>query len=75
MAEPVDEREEEDRCGCQQEGCPLCDTSCWTCGGEGWGIVGVNWDSDDYINGPYDGDIQQCPNCRGSGQLKDCWYF
>jgi len=48
---------------------------CHTCGGDGWGIVGKDWDSDDYINGPYDGEITECPNCRGTGLEKDCWYW
>jgi hypothetical protein len=48
---------------------------CHTCGGDGWGIVGVDWESDDPINGPYDGEIEKCPNCGGSGLAKDCWYW
>lgn len=51
------------------------DELCPTCGGDGWDIVGVDWDSDDYINGPYDGQITRCPNCKGSGLAKDCWYW
>lgn len=51
------------------------DEPCHTCGGDGWGIVGVDWDSDDPINGPYDGEIEKCPNCKGSGLAKDCWYW
>lgn len=43
-------------------------STCHYCGGEGFGIVGVDWDSDDPINGPYDGDIEQCPYCNGSGE-------
>lgn len=38
--------------------------SCWYCGGEGWGIVGTDWDTDDAINGPYDGEVEKCPCCR-----------
>ena len=48
---------------------------CWTCGGQGWGFVGTDWDSDDPINGPYDGEAETCPNCLGSGLAKDCWYW
>jgi len=48
---------------------------CWTCGGDGWGIIGTDWDSDDYVNGPYLGEIERCPNCRGSGRAEDCWYW
>lgn len=48
---------------------------CHTCGGDGWGIVGVDWDSDDYINGPYDGEVTPCPNCGSSGLEKDCTYW
>lgn len=48
---------------------------CWYCHGEGWGIVGNDWDSDDPINGPYDGDVQRCPNCGGSGNAKDCTFW
>jgi hypothetical protein len=49
--------------------------ACHQCSGDGWGIVGVDWDSDDYINGPYDGDIDECPCCHGSGLAKDCTYW
>ncbi len=49
--------------------------ACWQCGGDGWGIVGQSWASDDPINGPYDGEVEKCPNCRGSGKAKDCWYW
>ena len=48
---------------------------CHTCGGEGWGVVGVDWDSDDPINGPYDGEVETCWNCRGSGKESDCWHW
>ncbi len=48
---------------------------CTYCHGEGWGIVGVDWDSDDYINGPYDGEIERCPNCHGSGLAKDMTFW
>ena len=48
---------------------------CHYCGGDGWGIVGVDWDSDDYINGPYDGEIERCPCCHGSGLEKDATFW
>lgn len=51
------------------------DLECHTCGGEGWGIVGVHWDSDDPVNGPYPSEVEKCPNCLGSGLAKDCWYW
>ena len=70
-----DIEDEEDPCGCGEDECPLCNNSCWQCGGEGWGMVGEDWASDDPINGPYDGEIERCPNCRGSGLAKDCWYW
>jgi hypothetical protein len=54
--------------GCEEE-------RCWTCGGDGWGIVGVDWECDDYVNGPYPGEFERCPNCGGSGLAKDCWYW
>lgn len=49
--------------------------ACPTCGGEGWGIVGTDWDCEDGINGPYDGEIERCPNCHGSGDADDCEYW
>lgn len=48
---------------------------CWYCGGDGWGIVGLDWDTDDAINGPYDGEIEKCPCCKGSGSAKDCTFW
>ena len=48
---------------------------CWTCGGDGCGVVGVDWESEDCVNGPYPGEIEKCPNCHGSGLAKDCWYW
>ena len=51
------------------------DEFCWQCGGDGWGIVGVDWDSDDPINGPYNGEIERCPCCGGSGKAEDCTYW
>lgn len=34
-----------------------------------WGIVGTDWDCDDGINGPYDGQVAKCPDCHGTGKL------
>ena len=51
------------------------ESRCWQCGGQGWGIVGVDWDCDDPINGPYDGECETCPCCGGSGQADDCTYW
>ncbi|MGH2352514.1 MAG: hypothetical protein ACRDI2_23800 [Chloroflexota bacterium] len=48
---------------------------CMTCHGQGWGIVGVDWDSDDPINGPYDGEAETCWNCHGSGLAKEQWLW
>lgn len=48
---------------------------CSYCGGEGFGIVGVDWDTDDAINGPYDGEIERCPNCAGSGDGDDMTFW
>lgn len=46
-------------------------TLCYYCGGDGWGIVGTDWDCSDGINGPYDGEIERCPCCGGSGKAED----
>ena len=48
--------------------------ACWQCRGEGWGIVGVDWDALE-PGWDMDGDIQQCPCCGGSGDAKDCTYW
>ena len=64
QAEPVDEYTDSDDY-----------EPCWQCNGQGWGIVGVDWDSDDPINGPYDGEFERCPCCGGSGDGKDCTYW
>ena len=49
--------------------------ACHHCGGEGWGIVGTDWDCDDAINGPYDGEIERCTCCGGTGKAKDCTWW
>ena len=51
------------------------DRTCHYCDGDGWGIVGTDWDSDDPINGPYDGKVQQCPCCHGSGKAEDATFW
>ena len=51
------------------------DNPCPHCHGEGWGIIGVDWECDDPINGPYDGDIEKCPFCNGSGREEDVWIW
>jgi len=49
--------------------------ACWHCGGEGWGVIGDDWDSSDPINGPYPGEIERCPCCHGSGKAEDCTFW
>lgn len=51
------------------------DDGCSFCGGDGWGIVGTDWDTDDAINGPSDGEVEKCPNCGGSGDAKDMTFW
>lgn len=51
------------------------DDSCHYCGGDGWGIVGLDWDCEDGVNGPYNGEIGECPNCHGSGKAKDMTFW
>jgi hypothetical protein len=51
------------------------DEYCHYCGGEGWGVIGNDWDSDDPINGPYPGEMERCPCCGGSGKAKDCVFW
>lgn len=51
------------------------DDSCSYCGGDGWGIVGTDWGCEDGVNGPYNGEIEQCPNCHGSGKAKDMTFW
>jgi len=51
------------------------DGICPHCDGDGFGIVGVDWDCEDGINGPYDGDTERCPWCYGSGKMSDVWLW
>jgi hypothetical protein len=51
------------------------ESDCYYCGGQGVGIVGLDWDTDDAINGPYDGETEKCPCCNGSGLAKDCTFW
>lgn len=74
VCEPDDGSEYPD-CGCGDDDCPACNPCCHYCGGEGWGIIGVDWDTDDAINGPYDGEVEKCPCCHGSGLAKDCTFW
>lgn len=69
MSEPPDYPDEIDRMW--EEDSLLCHY----CGGEGWGIIGTDWDCDDPINGPYDGEIEECPCCHGSGKAEDCTFW
>lgn len=62
-------------CDCGMDDCPSCDRACWRCHGEGYGMVGLDWDSDDPINGPYDGESEWCSCCNGTGRAKDCTYW
>lgn len=62
-------------CACGDPDCPECGRDCSYCGGEGYGVVGADWDTDDAINGPYDGDIERCPNCGGSGDADDMTFW
>ena len=73
MTEP--DEYEDVKCGCNMDECPVCDTRCHYCGGAGWGFVGTDWDSDDPVNGPYDGESEKCPCCGGSGKAKDCTFW
>lgn len=45
---------------------------CPTCEGNGWGIVGDHFPCLDGVNGPYNGDVANCPNCGGTGRRRDC---
>lgn len=47
---------------------------CWRCDGEGFGVVGLDWDNDDPINDD-DGDAETCDCCGGSGLAEDCVYW
>ena len=47
--------------------------ACWVCGGDGYGTRG-DFGNDDPIN-ESDDDIIPCPNCKGSGDASDCWYW
>jgi hypothetical protein len=50
------------------------DLRCHYCRGEGWGIIGCDWDSDDPVN-EFPGEIQRCPCCYGSGKADDCTFW
>ena len=71
----MDDDDEPEFCDCGDDDCPECSGSCHYCHGEGWGVIGCDWDSDDAINGPYPGQIQKCPCCHGTGKAKDCTFW
>lgn len=48
---------------------------CHYCDGDGWGIVGTDWDCEDGVNGPYSGEIEECPCCGGSGKERDATFW
>lgn len=51
---------------------------CGTCGGDGYGVEGQDWEMEDPVNGPWDADedgISPCPNCQGSGLAKDMRFW
>jgi hypothetical protein len=76
QVEEYDGPDDYDGCMCGDDDCPECGgRDCSYCGGEGWGMVGVDWDTDDAINGPYDGEIEKCPSCGGSGRAKDMTFW
>lgn len=49
--------------------------TCHYCHGAGWGVIGTDWDCDDPINGPYDGETERCPCCGSSGKAEDCTFW
>ena len=67
--------EEPECCDCGDDDCPECGGNCWYCHGEGWGVVGDDWDCTDGVNGPYPGETEKCPCCHGSGKAKDCTFW
>ncbi len=48
---------------------------CHYCHGDGCGIVGLDWDCADAVNGPYDGDFETCPCCGGSGKEENATFW
>lgn len=40
------------------------DDPCHYCDGDGWGIIGQDFFTDDYVNGPYYGEVIKCPYCQ-----------
>lgn len=72
---PDSYEEDEPECMCMDDECSICNPASHYCGGDGYGIVGTDWDTDDAVNGPYDGEVQKCPCCHGSGQSKDCTFW
>lgn len=60
-----------------EEYCSGGEDSCQTCGGDGYGVEGEDWDMEDPVSSwtaDEDG-ISPCPNCGGSGLAKDQRYW
>jgi len=67
-----------DECDYQENACYDDDEPialCHYCNGDGCGIVGLDWDCDDGVNGPYEAETERCPCCHGSGKAKDCTFW
>lgn len=76
MTTDADDLESDDPpCDCGDRDCPQCSDDCWRCHGEGFGVVGDDWDCTDGVNGPYPGETTKCPCCGGSGKASDCTYW
>ncbi len=72
----LDGRDEYDiPCDWARLDCDGCMGPCTYCDGDGFGIVGTDWDCEDGINGPYDGETEECPNCHGTGRAKDMAFW
>ncbi len=48
---------------------------CHYCHGDGFGIVGLDWDGADGVNGPYEGECETCPCCNGSSKEADATFW
>ena len=55
----MDDGIDEPGCMCGQPECPECGRYCHTCGGDGWGIDGEDWELDDPVNDD-PGEIVRC---------------
>lgn len=47
---------------------------CWYCGGEGWGIVDLDFPCDDPL-WDLPGSVIRCRCCGGTGDAKDCTFW